>query len=89
MQTIAPEPAFIIARAAARVHRNAERRLSRIVKSHASAVISQSFMLREPPTLLTNTSRRPYRAMMRAKASSTAASSVTSATIERGLPLGN
>ena len=49
-----------------------------MVKSHASAVISQSFWLREPPTLLTRTSIRPCVAAMRANASSTAASSVTS-----------
>jgi hypothetical protein len=43
MQTIAPERCRIIIREATRVQRKAERRLSRMVKSHASVVISQSF----------------------------------------------
>jgi len=84
MQIIAPERCGIIVRKAARVHKKAERRFSLMVKSQASAVISHSFMLREPPTSLTRTSIWPWAATIRLNASSTGCSSVTSTTSVSG-----
>src|ERR671912_751420 len=65
--------------AASRVHRKAERRLSRRMKSQSSTLASQMWPDVPPPTSLTRMSSRPCALNVAANSAFTGASSVTSA----------
>src|SRR5918996_177407 len=65
--------------AASRVHRKAERRLSRKMKSQSSTLASQMWPEVPPPTSLTRISSRPCALNVAANSAFTGASSVTSA----------
>src|SRR5262245_39946024 len=67
--------------AASRVHRKAERRFSRMMKSQSSALASQIWPDVPPPTSFTRMSSRPCVLKISANSAFTGASSVTSAVI--------